>query len=374
MKWQWKLARIAGIDVYMHITFLIIIGWVAFSSWTQQRTWSAVLSGVFFILLLFAFVVMHEYGHALTARKYGIKTRDITLYPIGGVARLERMPEKPIEELWVALAGPAVNVVLAGLLFGYLILTRTFQPLTSLSISTGSLVERLMVVNLWLVGFNLIPAFPMDGGRVLRALLGLRLEYVQATQIAATVGQGFAFIFGFIGLFSNPFLVFIALFVWMGAAQEANMAQVKHSISGIPVTRAMLTDFAVLTPYDTLSRVVGLILAGSQHDFPVLQDGQVIGILDRDTFMKALSERGQNTSVAEIMRRDITEIDSHEMVEAALQRLQANGSKTLPVTHNGQLVGLITSENITEYLMIRSAMRTARGAVQPSIQNRLNKV
>ena len=152
------------------------------------------------------------------------------------------------------------------------------------------------------------------------------------------------------------------------------MAQVKHSISGIPVTRAMLTDFAVLTPYDTLSRVVGLILAGSQHDFPVLQDGQVIGILDRDTFMKALSERGQNTSVAEIMRRDITEIDSHEMVEAALQRLQANGSKTLPVTHNGQLVGLITSENITEYLMIRSAMRTARGAVQPSIQNRLNKV
>ena len=374
MKWQWKLARIAGIDVYMHITFLIIIGWVAFSSWTQQRTWSAVLSGVFFILLLFAFVVMHEYGHALTARKYGIKTRDITLYPIGGVARLERMPEKPIEELWVALAGPAVNVVLAGLLFGYLILTRTFQPLTSLSISTGSLVERLMVVNLWLVGFNLIPAFPMDGGRVLRALLGLRLEYVQATQIAATVGQGFAFIFGFIGLFSNPFLVFIALFVWMGAAQEANMAQVKHSISGIPVTRAMLTDFAVLTPYDTLSRVVGLILAGSQHDFPVLQDGQVIGILDRDTFMKALSERGQNTSVAEIMRRDITEIDSHEMVEAALQHLQANGSKTLPVTHNGQLVGLITSENITEYLMIRSAMRTARGAVQPSIQNRLNKV
>ena len=196
---------------------------------------------------------------------------------------------------------------------------------------------------------------------MLRALLGLRLEYVQATQIAATVGQGFAFIFGFIGLFSNPFLVFIALFVWMGAAQEANMAQVKHSISGIPVTRAMLTDFAVLTQYDTLSRVVGLILAGSQHDFPVLQDGQVIGILDRDTFMKALSERGQNTSVAEIMRRDITEIDSHEMVEAALQRLQENGSKTLPVTHNGQLVGLITPENITEYLMIRSATRTADG-------------
>jgi len=359
MKWQWKLARIAGIDVYMHATFLLLIGWVAFSYWTEQGTLQAVLSGILFILLLFGFVVMHEYGHALTARKFGIKTRDITLYPVGGVARLERMPEKPIEELWVALAGPAVNVVVAILLFAYLAVTRTIEPLTSLSISTGSLIERLMIVNLWLVGFNLIPAFPMDGGRVLRALLGLRLEYVQATQIAATVGQGFAFIFGFIGLFNNPFLVFIALFVWMGATQEASMVQMKHSISGIPVTRAMLTDFAMLSPRDTLSRVVGLILAGSQHDFPVIQDGQVVGILDRDTFMKALSEHGQSTTVAEVMRQDVTEIDSHEMVEAALRLLQENGSKTLPVTHNGQLVGLVTSENITEYLMIRSALRTA---------------
>ena len=359
MKWQWKLARIAGIDVYMHATFLLLIGWVAFSHWTEQGTLSAVLSSVLFILLLFGFVVMHEYGHALTARKFGIKTRDITLYPIGGVARLERMPEKPIEELWVALAGPAVNVVIAVILFGYLIFTRTFEPLTSLTVSTGSFIERLMVVNLWLVGFNLIPAFPMDGGRVLRALLGLKLEYVQATQIAAYVGQAFAFIFGFIGLFSNPFLVFIALFVWMGAAQEASMVQMKHSLSGIPVTRAMLTDFDVLTPRDTLSRVVNLVLAGSQHDFPVVQDNHIVGILDRDTFMKALSERGQSTPVVEVMRRDITEIDSHDMVETALMRLQENGTKTLPVMHNGQLVGLVTAENITEYLMIRSALRTA---------------
>lgn len=374
MKWQWKIARIAGIDVYMHATFLLLIGWMAFTYWTEQQSLAAVLSGVFFILLLFAFVVMHEYGHALTARKYGIRTRDITLYPIGGVARLERMPEKPIEELWVALAGPAVNVVAAIVLFGTLIVSGTFQPLTSLSISTGSLIERLMVVNLWLVLFNLIPAFPMDGGRVLRALLGLRLEYVQATQVAANIGQAIAFAFGFIGLFTDPFLVFIALFVWMGAAQEASMVQMKYSLGNIPVTRAMMTDFQTLAPQDTLARVVGLIIAGAQHDFPVIQNERVVGILDRDTFMKALSERGGNAIVADIMRRDVTEIDSHEMVEAALQRLQENGSKTLPVTHNGQLVGLVTSENVTEYLMIRSAMRSGRGAVQPSIPNRLHKV
>jgi Zn-dependent protease/CBS domain-containing protein len=359
MKWQWKIARIAGIDVYMHTTFLLLIGWVAFSQWTGQRSWGAVFSSVFFILLLFVFVVMHEYGHALTARKYGIRTRDITLYPIGGVARLERMPEKPIEELWVALAGPAVNLVVAGVLFAYMLVSSTLEPLSSLTVSTGSLIGRLMIVNLWLVGFNLIPAFPMDGGRVLRALLGLRLEYVQATQIAAYVGQAFAFVFGFIGLFSNPFLLFIALFVWMGAGQEASMVQMRSSISGIPVTRAMLTDFQTLTPGDTLARVVGLVLAGSQHDFPVIQDDRLVGILDRDTFIAALSERGQGTYVADVMRREVTEIDSHDMVETALMRLQENGSKTLPVTHNGQLVGLVTSENITEYLMIRSALRTA---------------
>jgi Zn-dependent protease len=357
MKWKWKLARIAGIDVYMHATFLLIIGWVALSYWTEQGTLQAVVSGVFFIILLFAFVVMHEYGHALTARKFGIKTRDIILYPIGGVARLERIPERPIEELWVALAGPAVNLVIAVVLLAYLVVSRTFEPITSLTISTGSLIERLMVVNLWLVGFNLIPAFPMDGGRVLRALLGLRLEYVQATQIAATIGQGIAFIFGFIGLFSNPFLVFIALFVWMGAGEEASMVRMKHSISGIPVMRAMLTDFETLSPGETLAKVVQLILAGSQHDFPVIQDDRVVGIVDRDTFMSMLSERGQNVPVVEAMRRDITEIDSHDMIETALAQFQGNGLKTLPVTHNGQLVGLLTSENITEYLMIRSALR-----------------
>jgi len=361
MKWQWKLARIAGIDVYMHATFLLLIGWVAFSYWTEQGTLAAVLSGLIFILLLFGFVVMHEFGHALTARKFDIKTRDITLYPIGGVARLERMPEKPIEELWVALAGPAVNVVIAAVLFGYLILTRTLEPFTGLTVSTGSFVERLMIVNLWLVGFNLIPAFPMDGGRVLRALLGLRMEYVRATQIAASVGQSFAFLFGIIGLFSNPLLLFIAFFVWMGASQEATMVQMKNSISGIPVTRAMMTDFEVLSPDDTLSRVVDLILAGSQHDFPVMQNERIVGILDQDTFMKALSNNGQRTPVMDVMRRNFTDVDSHDMVESALIQLQENGSKTLPVMHNGKLVGLLTSENVTEYLMIRSALKTTGG-------------
>lgn len=365
MKWQWKLGRFAGIDVYIHATFLLLIGWVGYSHWLERQNWGDVLTGVLFILALFLCVVLHEYGHALTARKYGIKTRDITLYPIGGVARLERMPDKPIEELWVALMGPAVNVVIAAALFAYLSLTGGLTPLTDFTISSGSFAQRLMTVNISLVLFNLIPAFPMDGGRVLRALLAMRMEYVRATQVAANIGQGLAFMFGFIGLFSNPFLLFIAFFVWIGASQEASMVQMKNSISGIPVTRAMLTDFKTLSPRDNLSQVVGLILSGSQHDFPVVDaNGRVAGILDRDAFMRALTEHGQSAPVMNFVRRDLPEVDSFEMIEMALMRLNEVGSKTLPVTHQGQLVGMITMENITEYLMIRSALRTAAAMFQ----------
>ena len=366
MKWQWKLGRFAGIDVYVHATFLLLIGWVGYSHWLEHRNWSEVLSGIAFILGLFACVVLHEYGHALTARKYGIRTRDITLYPIGGVARLERMPDKPIEELWVALMGPAVNLVIAAVLFAYLFLTNGLVPLSNLTIASGSFLERLMTVNLSLVLFNLVPAFPMDGGRVLRAILALRMDYVRATQIAANIGQGMAFLLGFLGLFSNPFLLFIAFFVWIGATQEASMVQMKNSVGGIPVTRAMLTDFRTLSPRDNLSQVVALILAGFQHDFPVVDaNGKVAGILDRDSFIRALTQHGQSVPVMNFIRRDLPEVDSHEMIEMALMRLQEANSKTLPVTHGGQLVGLVTLENITEYLMIRSALKTSNGIPQP---------
>jgi Zn-dependent protease/predicted transcriptional regulator len=359
MKWSWKIGRLWGIDIFMHVTFLLIVGWLAVNYWFELHNWSAVFNGVLFILILFLCVVMHEYGHALTARRYGIKTRDITLYPIGGVARLERIPEKPIEELWVALAGPAVNLVIAFVLFVILFLTHSPITLHDLNIASGSFLTRLLTINLVLVGFNLLPAFPMDGGRVLRAILAMNMDHTKATQIAANVGQAMAFLFGFVGLFTDPFLIFIALFVWIGAEQEASMAQIKNSLGGIPVSRAMLTHYESLSSRDTLARVVELILAGSQQDFPVVEADRVIGILDRETFIKALTKKGENTLVTEVMRRDVPEVDTHEMVDSALSRLNESGAKTLPVTHAGQLVGLITSENITEFLMIRAALRKA---------------
>ena len=360
MRWSWRLGRFFGIDVFMHATFLILIGWVLLSHWLQGESLTAAVEGVGFILALFGCVVLHEYGHALTARRYGIKTRDITLLPIGGVARLERMPDQPVQELWVALAGPAVNVVIAVILFLWLQLTSSLVPVTELEVGRGSFLERLMVVNLFLVGFNMIPAFPMDGGRGVRALLAMRMEYTRATHIAASLGQFIAILFGFLGLLSNPFLVFIAFFVWIGAAQEASMVQMRTSLAGIPVSRAMVTDFHTLSPRDTLERSINLILAGSQHDFPVVDDGQVVGILLRNDLLAALARAGQATRVEQIMRREFETADWAEMLEGASLRLRECGCHTMPVTRNGQLVGLLTMDNLGEFLMIQSALAGAR--------------
>ena len=216
------------------------------------------------------------------------------------------------------------------------------------------------MVNVSLVLFNLIPAFPMDGGRVLRALLALRMEYTRATQVAASIGQGLAFLLGFIGLFTNPFLLFIAFFVWIGAAQEASMVQMKSALGGIPVSRAMLTDFRTLSPHDSLARAVELMLSGSQQDFPVVSDEQVVGVLTRGDLLAALTQQGQGAIVRDVMRREFQTVDSFEMLEKAFARLQDCDCHTLPVTHNERLVGLVTMDNVGEFLMIQAALRPAK--------------
>jgi Zn-dependent protease len=360
MKWSWKIGEYAGIGVYIHATFFLIFGWIAITHWLQGQSLAAIIGASIFILALFACVVLHEFGHALTAKRYGIKTRDITLLPIGGVARLERMPDDPKQELWVALAGPAVNVVIAALLFLWLRATQNLVPWESLSVAGGPFAERLMAVNLFLVGFNMLPAFPMDGGRVLRALLATRLEYTRATQIAAGIGQGMALLFGFFGLVGNPFLLFIALFVWIGAAQEASMTQMRTALGGIPVSRAMLTDFHTVTPRDTLARAIELVLAGSQRDFPVTENGHVVGVLTRDHLILALARQARDTPVSQVMERNIQAVHPADMLELAFATLQSCGCQTLPVVQQGELVGIITQENVGEFVMIQSALARRR--------------
>ena len=357
MKWSIKIAEYKGIGVYIHATFWLIIVYVAWLHWSQGQGLTGIISGVIFIFAVFACVVLHEFGHALMAKKYGIRTRDITLLPIGGVARLERMPEKPMQELWVALAGPAVNVVIAIILVAWIGLTRNWQPLNELGLAHGSALGRLAILNVFLVLFNCLPAFPMDGGRVLRALLAMRMDYTRATQIAATIGQGMAILFGLLGFLTpQPFLFFIALFVWIGAAQESSMAQLKSALGGIPVNKAMLTDFRSVSPNDPLDHVIQLVLAGSQKDFPVLDKQRVVAVLTQKDLLKGLSTLNRASLVSEVMNPEFQVLHPAEMLEVAFARLQACQCYTIPVVQDDRLVGLMTMDNLGEFIGIRSAL------------------
>jgi Zn-dependent protease/predicted transcriptional regulator len=355
MKWSLKIGKFVGIDVYMHVTFLLLVGWVALVHWQTGQSAGAALVGVLFILAIFMCVVLHEFGHALMARRYGIATRDIILLPIGGVARLEKMPTQPIQELWVALAGPAVNVAIALALFAWLKATASWEPVQSLTVTTGPFLERLMAINLFMIAFNMIPAFPMDGGRVLRAILATRQQYHRATHIAAAIGRAMALLFGAIGFFYNPFLIFIALFVWMGAGQEAAMVKLKSAIGGIPVGQAMVSDFKTLSIHDSLKRAVELTLAGSQKDFPVVSGGLLKGVLRQADLLKALSGKGSQATVASITHKDVTTVESTEMLYAVLAKLNECQCHMLPVTSAGELVGVVTKENLGAFMRFREA-------------------
>jgi len=252
---------------------------------------------------------------------------------------------------------PAEHVVAA-----WLQATGQWQAPERIGWATGSFLERLIGVNVMLAAFNMLPAFPMDGGRVLRAL-ATRMEYTRATQLAASIGQGMALLFGLAGLMGNPFLVFVALFVWIGAEQEASLVKMRLALGGIPVSRAMLTDFRSLAAGDTLRKAVDLILSGSQEDFPVLDEGRVVGVLTRADLLAALAQRDQDARVEDVMRRDFRTAEYTEMLEPVFARLRASQCRTLPVMSRGRLIGLMTLDNVGEFVMIQSALG-ARGAAR----------
>jgi len=356
MGWSLRLGKVAGIRVQVHFTFVIFTAWIVLSGLIAGKSQQVVLANTAFMLGLFACVVFHEFGHALTAKHYGIRTKDITLLPIGGVARLERMPEDPRQELWVALAGPAVNVVIVAAIWIWFMVTRGGPNLAGIDLASGTFLERILLVNISLVVFNMLPAFPMDGGRVVRALLATRMEYTRATQVAASLGQSMALLFGLVGFFFNPLLMFIALFVWIGAAQEASMVQMKSALGGIPVSAAMMTTFQTVGPDDSLEHVTQLVLSGSQQDFPVLDGERVVGVITRDGLMKGLALQDRPL-VRYVMQRDIALANASDMLEGALQGLQASACHTLPVLSNNRLVGLLTTENLGEFLMIKTALK-----------------
>ena len=359
MSWSWKIGRVAGIPIFVHWTFLILIAYIVIAQVAGGEGLLPALRSVGFVSALFGCVVLHELGHALTAQRFGVETADITLLPIGGIARLQRIPEKPAQELAIAIAGPLVNVVIVILLWAIGV-----RPVVNMADPNHLVIAgfwpKLMEVNLFLAVFNMLPAFPMDGGRVLRALLALRIDYARATRLAASIGQLMAIGFGLLGLsVGNPILLLIALFVWIGAESEATQVEERVVLRGVLVREAMLTEFHSLSPTDTLGEASDLLLSGTQHDFPVVDDNRFTGILTRSDLLTGLAQGGREAAVSGFVKAELVSVASNAPLVPAVTTLRESGLPCLRVVDEGATVGLLTLENVGEFVMVRAALAAA---------------
>ena len=356
MGWTITIGRVAGTEVKVHLTFFLLVAFLAIGGYQQGGPSGALLVSRA-LLALFACVLLHEFGHILMAKRFGVRTPDVILLPIGGVARLERIPDEPRQELLIALAGPAVTLAIVVLLYLVLAVAGPEPSLWGLE-PAGPFLDNLMRVNLYLLLFNLFPAFPMDGGRVLRALLASRLGLVAGTRIAARLGQASAVVAGFYGLTAGmPILLLISLFVFLGAGAEAAAVETRAAGAGLNAGQMMVTHFRTIPIHATLGEAVELLLSGEQREFPVVDNlGRVEGILTRDHIIKGLSQRGPGSIVGEVMAAQAPLVAPSLGFQESLERLRASGLPALPVVDaTGRLVGLLTMDNITDLLLVRRA-------------------
>lgn len=360
MAWSLTVGYVYGTAVRIHVTFLLFLAWI-WVAYYQRGGAGAAWDGVAFVALLFLCVLLHEFGHIFAARRYGVKTPEVTLWPFGGIARLERIPEKPSEELVVALAGPAVNVVIAAVLLLFLGGNVGMEHIESIENPQVSLLAKLAAANIFLVVFNLIPAFPMDGGRVLRALLAMRMSHAQATQTAASIGQGLAIGLGVLGIFGNPMLIIIAVFVFLAASGEAGQVQMKQVAQGLLVEDAMITQFETLGPTASVGDAAEALIRTTQKEFPIV-DGAVHlrGVLTRDAMIRALQAQGPGASVLEAMA-EVPTVGTRTPLDRALALITQRGAPVVGVVDSGgRLVGLLSPENVGEMMMLRAAQPDAR--------------
>jgi Zn-dependent protease/CBS domain-containing protein len=351
-----KLFDVAGTAVRVHPTFFLLLIWIGAVHFMSGGAWSA-LTGIAFVIVLFACVVVHEFGHILVARRFGIATPDVTLLPIGGVASMERLPENPREEILVALAGPAVNLVIATILILLLGDHLDLEKFAQIESPKPGFLEQVAIANLVIVVFNLIPAFPMDGGRVLRAILTLKVGYTRATRMAATFGQAMAVLFGVVGLLGYPFLVLIAIFIFLAASGEANYVEMSDQARGHSVRAAMVESFEVLSTQDNVDAAAALLLRTTQQEYPVVDgSGALRGVLTREALIAALSSTGGRTPVLDIMAKDVPTVSEDSALEPIMKLLMRGDTPAVGVIdRQGRLKGYVNVQNLAEYFWIRSA-------------------
>jgi Zn-dependent protease/CBS domain-containing protein len=358
VKWSFRIASVAGIEVRIHVTFLLILGVFALLFANDGGLEAAVFGTLFFLALFFC-VVLHEFGHAFAARAYGIRTPDITLYPIGGVARLERMPTSPWHEFVIALAGPAVNVAIAGVLWLGVVRGYSIKDLLSPHLD-GDFWSALLRINIVLVMFNMIPAFPMDGGRVVRALLATRLPYAMATLIAARIGQAIAIAFVVASFtdfeFASPMLLVIGMFVFMGAQQELNFARLRQSAQSVRVADAMLGRFEVLPDDLRVGELASRLLISNQEVFIFADDDMLYrGLALREELVQGVRQLPEG-AFAQSLSRNVSPVRANASMHEVLEVMQKSQEPFLPVINGaGQVVGLVGIDQMQE--LVRLAKR-----------------
>ena len=354
MNYKLYLGRISGIKLYVHWTFLLLIGWVIYSDIRSGLDTENILWSLGFVFTIFGCVTLHELGHSLMAQRYHIRTRDITLLPIGGVASLESIPEKPKEELAVALAGPAVNVIIALILFPFIYLGQsptTFEGLGG--INHSNFLTSLLSVNISLVVFNMITAFPMAGGRVLRALLGFKLNHTRATTIAARIGQVIAIIFVAVGFYGNSFLIFIGIFIFMGAQTEIKYAQGTAVLNETSIGAIMLSTFPRIAVTSTIREAAQRLLEEKTTNFLVIQNDLPAGSLSKEGILKALGERGESTLVEDAMDKRLLYLNAKLSIHEALKEMNSQQQTLAMVTDQNHVIGVIDAHRIAEFLMMQ---------------------
>jgi Zn-dependent protease/predicted transcriptional regulator len=336
----------------------LLIIFIVYMNYKAGNTANQMLWSVLFILSIFGTVFLHELGHALAARRYGIATRDITLLPIGGLARLERIPEKPSEELVVALAGPAVNLAIAFVTYFFVKFPEVeeVEGLMLLGVSRETFLLNFFVVNIWLSIFNMLPAFPMDGGRVLRAVLSGFMGRLKATHVAARIGQLLALGFILLGFYANPFLIFIGLFILFGAQAELKMVTTTHMLTGGVIGDIVIKNYEQLQTNDSLQLAVSKLLGGTTRSFLVMEDERPVGFLDRDRIIKALASGGKDSSVGAAMAEGILTFDYTTPIAEVFKSMTEKQADLVMVMHENQPVGVVDTGNIMEYIMVKSAL------------------
>jgi stage IV sporulation protein FB len=365
---------VRGIDIRLHITFPLILVWAAIQFGVlADGGLAGAIFGVIVVSLLFVIVTLHELGHALAALHYGVPVTEIVLLPIGGVAQLERIPENPIQEFVIAIAGPAVNFAIAALmaLFGLALDVPLFLPIEQLAninqITFEAIFAYIFVYNIFLGLFNLLPAFPMDGGRVLRALLATRLEYTRATAIASGVGRLMAWLFGLYGFLTGSFfMILIAFFVYVGAGQEEQLVRARAILRGLKVRQAFSRAIETLRPDNTIQDAISLTLSTLQSNFPVCDGDRLVGLLSYPQIVVALQEHGPNRLVGEVMTPNVEPAAPDEELFDVQQRFNTSKLDALPVVENGRFLGLITSRDIAEVYRLLSISPNLLPKVKPA--------